>query len=101
MTARQEAGKLQAKTDQFGTGGGAISPYPFLSTLNAAQAGLRNWVHNLHNTLADQGIYAGVVAVNAMISDNAPDGYPAIASDALAQHYWDLHTQRSQTELVC
>ncbi|GAA5768161.1 hypothetical protein Aros01_04669 [Streptosporangium roseum] len=54
----------------------------------------------LHNTLADQGIYAGVVAVNAMISDNAPDGYPAIAPDSLAQHYWDLHTQRGQAELV-
>ncbi|MER5323003.1 SDR family NAD(P)-dependent oxidoreductase [Streptosporangium roseum] len=92
--------EARAGTLLFTTGGGAISPYPFLATLNAAQAGLRNWVHNLHNTLADQGIYAGVVAVNAMISDNVPDGSPAIAPDALAQHYWDLHTRRSQTELV-
>ncbi|MBF8193534.1 SDR family NAD(P)-dependent oxidoreductase [Nonomuraea sp. K274] len=97
LPAMIEAG---AGTLLYTTGGGAISPYPFLATLNAAQAGLRNWVHNLHNALADQGIYAGVVAVNAMISDNAPDGYPAIAPDALARHYWDLHTHHSQTELV-
>jgi short-subunit dehydrogenase len=60
----------------YTTGGGAISPYPFLATLNAAQAGLRNWVHNLHATLAGQGVYAATVAVNAMIADIAPGSIP-------------------------
>ncbi|RSM97127.1 short-chain dehydrogenase [Nonomuraea sp. WAC 01424] len=97
LPAMIEAG---AGTLLYTTGGGAISPYPFLATLNAAQAGLRNWVHNLHNTLAEQGVYAGVVAVSAMIGDNPPEGYPTIAPDTLAQHYWNLHTQRDRAELT-
>jgi NADP-dependent 3-hydroxy acid dehydrogenase YdfG len=84
----------------YTTGGGAITPYPFLATLNAAQAALRNWVHNLHNTLAGQGIHAATVAVNAMIADNAPAGIPVIALDDLAQAYWNLHTRRDHAEIV-
>jgi NADP-dependent 3-hydroxy acid dehydrogenase YdfG len=38
----------------FTTGGGAITPYPMLSTMNAAQAALRNWVLNLNGVLADK-----------------------------------------------
>ncbi|MCC5577642.1 SDR family NAD(P)-dependent oxidoreductase [Microtetraspora sp. AC03309] len=97
LPAMLEAG---SGTLLYTTGGGAIAPYPFLATLNAAQAALRNWAHNLHNTLADQGIHAATVAVNAMITDNAPEGFPAIAPDDLAQTYWDLHTRRDQAELV-
>jgi NADP-dependent 3-hydroxy acid dehydrogenase YdfG len=81
-------------------GGGAISPYPFLATLNAAQAALRNWAHNLHNTLTGQGIHTATVAINAMITDAAPEGIPAIAPSDLAQAYWDIHTQRDHAELV-
>ena len=84
----------------YTTGGGAISPYPFLATLNAAQAALRNWAHNLHATLADRGIHAATVAVNAMITDHAPEGVPAIAPDDLAQAYWNLHTRRDRAEIV-
>lgn len=84
----------------YTTGGGAISPYPFLATLNAAQAALRNWAHNLHATLADRGIHAATVAVNAMITDHAPKGVPAIAPDELAQAYWNLHTHHDRAEIV-
>jgi NADP-dependent 3-hydroxy acid dehydrogenase YdfG len=93
---------LQAGTGTllYTTGGGAITPYPFLATLNAAQAALRNWVHNLHNTLAEQGIHAATVAINAMIAANAPAGIPAIAPDDLAQTYWNLHARRGHAELV-
>ncbi|MFI6456301.1 SDR family NAD(P)-dependent oxidoreductase [Streptosporangium amethystogenes] len=89
-----------AGTPLYTLGSGAISPYPFLATLNTAQAALRNWVHNLHNTLADQGVHAATVTVNAMIGDTAPEGYPAIAPDTLAQTYWDLHTRRDRAEQV-
>ncbi len=82
------------------TGGGAITPYPFLATLNAAQAALRNWARNLHDTLAGQGIHAATVAINAMITDNAPAGIPAIAPDDLAQAYWNLHARRDHPEIV-
>jgi NADP-dependent 3-hydroxy acid dehydrogenase YdfG len=84
----------------YTTGGGAITPYPILATLNAAQAALRNWVHNLHNTLASRGIHAATVAINAMITNDAPPGIPTIAPDDLARTYWNLHTRRDHTEIV-
>jgi NADP-dependent 3-hydroxy acid dehydrogenase YdfG len=84
----------------FTTGGGAINPYPMLSTLNIAQAGLRNWVHNLHNTLADKGIYAATVAINVMIAERAPAGYPHRSPDDIAAAFWDMHTGRTESEIV-
>jgi NADP-dependent 3-hydroxy acid dehydrogenase YdfG len=92
--------KAGSGTLLYTTGGGAISPYPFLATLNAAQAGLRNWVHNLNATLASQGVHAATVAINAMIADSAPDGIPHVAPGILAQTYWDLHTQRDRAEQI-
>jgi NADP-dependent 3-hydroxy acid dehydrogenase YdfG len=97
LPAMLEAG---SGTLLYTTGGGAITPYPFLATLNAAQAALRNWVRNLHNTLAERGVYAGTVAVNAMIAASAPAGIPAIAPDDLAQAYWNLHIRRDHAEIV-
>lgn len=89
-----------AGTLLYTLGGGALNPYPMLSTMNIAQAGLRNWVHNLHNTLADQGIYAADVAVNVMIADQAPAGVPHRSPDVLAQLYWEIHSGRDQVEYV-
>jgi NADP-dependent 3-hydroxy acid dehydrogenase YdfG len=97
LPAMLEAG---SGTLLYTTGGGAITPYPFLATLNAAQAALRNWARNLHDTLAERGIYAGTVAVNAMIADNPPAGIPAIAPDDLAQAYWNLHARRDHAEVI-
>ncbi|MEV4138918.1 SDR family NAD(P)-dependent oxidoreductase [Dactylosporangium sp. NPDC049742] len=82
----------------FTTGGGAINPYPMLADLNIAQAGLRNWAINLHNTLAGQGIYVANVAINLLIGTQAPDGVPYRAPDEIALDYWALHTTRTQAE---
>jgi short-subunit dehydrogenase len=82
----------------FTVGRGAISPVPILAALNAAQAGLRNWVHNLNGALADTGVYAGVVAIGVMIGETAPEGVPHLPPDEIAQVYWDLHTRRDRTE---
>jgi NADP-dependent 3-hydroxy acid dehydrogenase YdfG len=89
-----------AGTLLFTTGGGAINPYPMLATANMAQAALRNWVHNLHNTLADKGVHAAIVAINAFVGTNPPEGVPHVAPDDIAPHYWDLHIRRDQTEHV-
>ncbi|WP_433205997.1 SDR family NAD(P)-dependent oxidoreductase [Nocardia sp. CA-107356] len=82
----------------FTTGGGAITPYPMLASTNIAQAGLRNWAINLHNTLTDQGVYTATVAINVMIADHAPEHIAHRAPDEIAQHYWTLHIQRSQVD---
>ncbi|MER5185666.1 SDR family NAD(P)-dependent oxidoreductase [Streptomyces sp. NPDC002896] len=93
-------GMLQAGSGTllFTTGGGAINPYPMLADTNIAQAGQRNWAINLHNTLADQGIYAANVAINLMIGSQAPEGVPHRAPDEIALDYWTLHTERDQAE---
>jgi NAD(P)-dependent dehydrogenase (short-subunit alcohol dehydrogenase family) len=87
-----------AGTLLFTTGGGAINPYPMLADANIAQAGQRNWAINLHNTLADEGIYAANVAINLMIGTEAPEGVPHRAPDEIALDYWTLHTSRDQAE---
>jgi NADP-dependent 3-hydroxy acid dehydrogenase YdfG len=95
LPAMLEAG---AGTLLYTLGGGAVNPYPFLATMNTAQAGLRNWVHNLHNTLGEQGVHAATVVINVMIAEQAPEGYPHRAPDDIAQTYWNLHTQRDEAE---
>ncbi|MFE6496327.1 SDR family NAD(P)-dependent oxidoreductase [Streptomyces sp. NPDC057748] len=95
-------GMLEAKSGTllFTTGGGAIDPYPMLATINIAQAGQRNYAINLHNTLADEGIYAANVAINLMIGAEAPEGVPHRAPDEIALDYWNLHTSRNRSEHV-
>lgn len=82
----------------FTTGGGAITPYPVLADANIAQAGQRNWALNLHNTLAEQGIYVANVAIDLMIGAQAPEGVPHRAPDDIALDYWNLHTSRDRAE---
>src|SRR5690242_16919750 len=87
-----------AGTLLFTTGGGAISPYPMLATMNMAQAALRNWVHNLHHTLAGKGVHAATVAINLLPAATAPEGVPHASPDDIAQVYWDLHATRDRYE---
>ncbi|MFD9499171.1 SDR family NAD(P)-dependent oxidoreductase [Streptomyces sp. NPDC060035] len=97
LPAMLEAG---AGTLLFTTGGGAINPYPQLATVNIAQAGLRNWALNLHQTLGEKGVHTANVAINVLIGETAPDGVPHRSPDAIAQDYWDLHTRRDRAEHV-
>jgi NADP-dependent 3-hydroxy acid dehydrogenase YdfG len=85
----------------FTTGGGAITPSPLLATLNAAQAAQRNWVLNLHNELADKGIFVANVAINVFVGATSPaPGIPYADPDDIAGAYWDLHTGRDRAEHV-
>jgi NADP-dependent 3-hydroxy acid dehydrogenase YdfG len=90
-----------AGTLLFTTGGGAITPYPMLATLNAAQAAQRNWALNLHKELADKGIFVANVAINVFIGSTPPaPGIPYADPDAIASVYWDLHTCRDRAEHI-
>jgi NADP-dependent 3-hydroxy acid dehydrogenase YdfG len=95
LPAMLEAG---AGTLLFTIGGGALTPYPQLATMNTAQAALRNWVLNLNGALAGSGVYAADVAINVLIGAKAPKGVPHAAPDDIAQVYWSLHTHRNQPE---
>jgi short-subunit dehydrogenase len=89
----REAG---AGTLLFTTGGGSVHPVPMLGNVNAAGAALRNWVINLHNELADSGVYAAHVAINVWIGE----GFPTATPERTAPLYWDLHPNRSRSEAV-
>ncbi|MEU5872166.1 SDR family NAD(P)-dependent oxidoreductase [Glycomyces sp. NPDC047369] len=77
------------------TGGGSVSPLPFLANINIAAAALRNWALNLHNELAPHGVYAAHIAITALIGAGNPDAAP----DVIASKYLELHHTRDAPEL--
>ena len=77
------------------TGGGSISPVPFLGNINIAAAGLRNWTLNLHTALRDRGVYVAHVGITALIGGGHPDAEPAV----IAQAYGALYDERQDAEL--
>ncbi|SHN15327.1 SDR family NAD(P)-dependent oxidoreductase [Cryptosporangium aurantiacum] len=83
-----------AGTLLFTTGAGSVTPLAMMGNVNAAAAALRNWVLNLHGALADKGIYAAHVPINAWIGSGAPSTDAA----TIAQTYWDLYTARQEAE---
>lgn len=87
----------------YTTGAGSVDPVPELGNINAAHAALRNWVINLHNELAPEGIQAAHVAIGVMIGDQPPiEGLPigSAPAERIAPVYWDLHTKRDEAEVV-
>ncbi|MBZ9643624.1 SDR family oxidoreductase [Streptomyces sp. PSKA30] len=97
LPAMREAG---AGTLLFTTGGGSVNPVPMLANVNAAAAALRNWVINLHNELADSGVYAAHVAIGVWIGDGGPEGFPTATPEQIAPLYWELHERRDRSEAV-
>jgi NADP-dependent 3-hydroxy acid dehydrogenase YdfG len=79
----------------FTTGASSVYPNPMLGNIGIVTAGLRNWVHSLHAALADKGVQAGHVAINAWIGLQ-----PGAEPTNIAQLYWELYSNRSQVELV-
>jgi len=77
------------------TGGGSISPVPFLANINIAAAGLRNWTLNLHNVMKEHGVHVTHVAISAWIGGGHPDAAP----DVIAKVYPELHATRDRAEL--
>lgn len=77
------------------TGGGSISPMPFLGNVNIAAAGLRNWTLNLHTALQPKGVYVAHMGITALIGGGHPDAEPVVIAEALAR----LHDERRQPEL--
>lgn len=82
-------------------GTGSIDPFPFLGTVNTAQAGARNWALNLHKALAETNVYVAHVAIGVGIGEEAPaPGYPFRTPAQVADALWDLHVAREVPELV-
>jgi short-subunit dehydrogenase len=99
-----------------GHGLSAVEGTPFMSGVGPVMAATRNYLYSLHGELADQGVYAGTLAVAAMIdrseshqalaagqlSFDLPGGVaiPTVDPDDLAEQYWNLLSKRDRVELV-
>lgn len=97
----------------YGLGLSSKDPLPQFALPGAAQASLRNYVHNLYVALADKGIYAGALTLGVLIErsdaqrmfDSMPEAglglRPQRADPGdLAELYWDLYTRRDRPEEV-
>jgi NADP-dependent 3-hydroxy acid dehydrogenase YdfG len=69
----------------FTTGPSSVLPTPAMGNVGIACAGLRNWVLNLHDTLAGKGVYAAHVSLSLDADEADPD--------AVAPHYWHIHSR--------
>lgn len=96
-------------------GASATTPLPVLANVGIAMAGLRNYVHTLHDTVADRGVYAGVLTVGALVRGSDPErtistnraasaeplppGLDGTLDPAdLADTLWHMYDERTRTE---
>lgn len=71
------------------TGGGfGIVPAPFTASHSIGKAALRNWVFNLHEELAPEGIHAATVTITRPVGDGG-----VYDRATIARHYLALHRQ--------
>ncbi len=78
----------------FTTGLSAIVPLPFLGNAGIAMAGLRNYAYNLHEALADRGIYVGTLCIGIQITKGDPQNDP----DLIAVRIYKMCEQCDRVE---
>ncbi|MET0658443.1 MAG: SDR family NAD(P)-dependent oxidoreductase [Steroidobacteraceae bacterium] len=79
----------------FTTGASSMIPFAMMGNVGIAMAGLRNYALTLHQALAGEGIYAGHVAIDAIIQPGAGEADP----DAIARRYYELCESRDRAEI--
>jgi NADP-dependent 3-hydroxy acid dehydrogenase YdfG len=84
----------------YTTGASSVTPAPVFVSAGMAGAALRKWALTLNAAVADQGVYAGHVAIGTWIAGTpgAPEGTPLREPDDIARVYWDLHVGREPAE---
>ncbi|MFE2063416.1 SDR family NAD(P)-dependent oxidoreductase [Streptomyces sp. NPDC059467] len=98
LPAMREAG---TGTLLFTTSAGSMNPQPPTAPISTAMAALRNWAINLHRELADTGIQAAHIGIDATIGTPTFYGQPRATADQLSLLHWDLHmTNRDQSERI-
>ncbi|HEY8472956.1 MAG TPA: SDR family NAD(P)-dependent oxidoreductase [Natronosporangium sp.] len=93
----------------FAFGSQPRQPDPSLGNVGIAQAALLHHVHNLHASLATDGVYAGALLIAGLIegsevqqllrtggADHLPDevelDLPVLDPDRLADRFWEMYT---------
>lgn len=96
-----------------GQGASGVHPMVGMSGPGVPMAATRNFLHSLNGELAGTGVYAGTLAVSAMIARSAPHtawaagdldlgaaDFPVVDPDELAERVWGLITARDRVELL-
>jgi short-subunit dehydrogenase len=91
----------------FALGAAARYPVPGLAGGSLALAGLRAYLHALHDELAPAGVFAGNLLIGALIEGSAAHRNAAawggsamavVSADDLAERFWDMYTRRDRVE---
>lgn len=79
----------------FFTGGGTteLTVTPILTTLSIGKSGLRSYAHCLHEELATQGIYVGMLSIAGVIEEGT-----YFSPDNIADEYVDMYEKRDGAE---
>ncbi|MFG3342892.1 SDR family NAD(P)-dependent oxidoreductase [Glycomyces sp. NPDC048151] len=90
----------------------AAVPMPHMSGVGPLMSAARNWLYSLNGELAGTGVYAGTLAIGAMIAGTevgeaaaasvAESGvaFPVVEPAELADLYWDMHVKQDRVEQV-
>lgn len=100
----------------YASGTSATAPVPQLGNVGIALAGMRNYVLAANATLADEGVYVGIVPIGGLIKNsaaeaavlNTPTQFEGFDMDALklttldpddiAEIFWTLNLKRDHAE---
>ncbi|MEU3014129.1 hypothetical protein [Nocardia asteroides] len=97
----------------FSSGASETNLQPYLANMGVALGAQRAYVRQLAAELDGTGVYAGLLAIGALIQDSAvqaqidaqpeliPDGLvlPRIGNAELGAEYWRMHTERDIVEV--
>lgn len=76
-----------------GGGGTELTVTPILTTLSIGKSGLRSYAHCLHEELADQGIYVGMLSIAGVIEEGTH-----FSPGRIADEYVDMYEKRDLPE---
>ncbi|WP_125607713.1 SDR family NAD(P)-dependent oxidoreductase [Lapidilactobacillus bayanensis] len=79
----------------FTSGGAGIKPTNFASTLSLTKAALRSYVFTLHDELAAQSIFVGMITIAGIIGLT-----PDVTTSKLADVYWQLLQDQAAPEII-
>ncbi|MFF3754692.1 SDR family NAD(P)-dependent oxidoreductase [Streptomyces sp. NPDC002018] len=79
----------------FTTAYASVEPLSFVANFGLAGSTVRYYARTLNEALADKGVHAAHISVNAYINTE-----PGTEADTIAQLYWEAYTKRDKAELI-
>lgn len=91
----------------FTTAASAQYPVTFTASFGVAAGAALNYARVLHQELAPDGIYVGILSIAGLVVQRGQDygvnstkGLSSIAAQDIADLHWDLYTKRDRVEAI-